>query len=213
MLDPPDLAGKSIVSTLQEEYGIHVGELTFLPLGSDSASWAFRVDATDGTAYFLKVRNGLDHTASLVVPRHLLDGGVPSVVGPLRTATNSLSAKADGFTLIVFPFIAGSMGANVGLSAEGWRTLGVTLKQIHNTRLIPDLERELRVEAFVPSRRVLIPDLEAAIASRASSDPVDAELTRSWQGSAEGDTPAGGSRRHAGPSSCQCIPTARPLPC
>ncbi|MDQ3767383.1 MAG: aminoglycoside phosphotransferase family protein [Actinomycetota bacterium] len=181
MLEPPDLADEVIVSTLHEKYGIRVGGLAFLPVGNDSESWAYRIDATDGTTYFLKVRSVMDQMAGLVVPRHLQDRGVPHIVGPLRTGGESLSANADGFALIVYPFIMGSMGADVGLSANEWRTLGFALRQVHDIRLTPNLERELRVESFTLNRRALIPDLEAALATRTSSDPAAAELARFWQ--------------------------------
>ena len=58
MREPPALADATIVTALQASFGIGVAALVFRPIGNDSASWAYRVEAAQGPAYFLKVRAG-----------------------------------------------------------------------------------------------------------------------------------------------------------
>ena len=56
MREPPNLADRAIIAALHAHYGLSVTTLTFLPLGADSASAVYRVDADDGTANLLKAR-------------------------------------------------------------------------------------------------------------------------------------------------------------
>jgi spectinomycin phosphotransferase len=73
-----------------------------------------------------------------------------------------------------------STGAEVGLSAEQWRELGAVLKQIQTVPLTPELTRLVGREAFRPTRRELIADLDALLTA-ASDDPVVAELAALWR--------------------------------
>ena len=57
MLQAPKIADGAIKAALREHYGISIAALTFLPLGNDSASAAYRVESTDGAVYFLKTRS------------------------------------------------------------------------------------------------------------------------------------------------------------
>jgi len=60
MLEKPNIPDDLIISNLQQEYGLHVAELTFLPIGADLGSAVYRVVTDDGTAYFLKLRKTFD---------------------------------------------------------------------------------------------------------------------------------------------------------
>jgi hypothetical protein len=76
VLEPPQLADRTIVGALRAGFGIGVAELTFLPVGNDSASWAYRVEAVAGPSYFLKVRAGTGGMPGAAVPAHLHRHGV-----------------------------------------------------------------------------------------------------------------------------------------
>jgi spectinomycin phosphotransferase len=56
MREPPQIAGEMIIGALETSFGLRVATLEFLPLGNDSASWSFTVQAAQGPSYFLKVR-------------------------------------------------------------------------------------------------------------------------------------------------------------
>ena len=177
MREPLKLAEHAIVAALQAHYAISITTLTFLPLGDDSASAAYRVHAADGADLFLKVRAGEGFSVpSLVIPDTLYNQGVPHIVAPLPTISEALWVSVNDFALSLYPFMDGRMGADVGLSDPQWRAFGTTMKQIHSTQLTPDLLQVVRRETFIPSRRNVLTDLEAAIAKGDLVDPVQREL-------------------------------------
>lgn len=181
MREPPKLADTTIMAALHAHYGISITALTFLPLGSDSASAVYRVHAADGATYLLKVRTGEGFSVpSLVVPRYFHDQGVPHIVAPLPTSTQTLWVIVNDFALSLYPFIDGRTGADVGLSEQHWRAFGAMLKQIHTSQLTPDLLQIVPCETFTPSRRSVITDLEAAITRQAFAGPLERELAVFW---------------------------------
>jgi len=181
MREPPKLAAATIAAALYAHYGISATALTFLPLGCDSASSVYRVDAADGAPYFLKARAGAGFSvSSLVVPRYLRDRGVPHIPAPIPTAARELWFTVGDFALSLYPFIEGCIAAEVGLSDEQWRAFGATMQQIHTSQLAPDLLQIVPREPFVPTRRSLIADLEAALSAPAFGDPVHRELAAFW---------------------------------
>lgn len=182
MREPPNLAPAAIAAALQAHYGLSARSLAFLPLGDDSASSVYRVEADGGAAYFLKVRTGAGFSVpSLAVPHALGSQGVPHILAPLPTLSEALWAPVGDFALSLYPFIDGRMGAHGGLSGEQWRALGATLRQAHASQLPPDLLRIMPREAFTPSRRSLLPHLEAAVARHDWSGPAARELAAFWR--------------------------------
>jgi spectinomycin phosphotransferase len=181
MLAPPNLPNETINTALHTHYGISITALTFLPIGNDSASSVYRVHTDDGTAYFLKVRTGVGFSVpSLVVPRFFHDQGVPHIIAPLPTITQTLWVSVNDFALSLYPFIEGRTGADVGLSQQHWRAFGALLKEIHSSQLTPDLLQIVPREPFIPTRRSVITDLEAAIARQIFTHPVERELAAFW---------------------------------
>jgi len=181
MREPPALADATIVTTLQASFGIRVAALVFLPIGNDSASWAYRVEAAQGLVYFLKVRAGAGPIPGAAVPSYLHRHGVSNVLAPLATSVGAPSVLVDGFALALYPMLDARVGAEVGLSATQWRELGTVVRQIHRVPLTPELARMVGREAFRPIRRELVADLEALVATVASDDPVAWELAGFWQ--------------------------------
>ncbi len=182
MREPPKLAEGTLRTALEAHYGLVIATLQFLPLGCDSGSAVYRVQAADRAVYLLKARAGSGfRESSLAVPWYLRNQGVPHIAAPLPTTSRALWATADGFALSLYPFIDGRLAADVGLSKEQWRTFGLVAKAIHSTRLPPDLLAIVPRETFTPSRRNLIPDLERAIAKSAFADPQERELAAFWR--------------------------------
>jgi spectinomycin phosphotransferase len=176
---PPDLAEGSIVAVLRASFGIRVAALALLPVGNDADSWAYRVQAAPGPAWFLKLRAGANPTRGAAVPSYLHRHGVPNVPAPLATRTGAPYVLVDRFALALYPMLEARVGAEVGLSPAQWRRLGAAVRQVHAVPLTPELRALVGQEAFRPTRRELLADLEARLATPA--DPVAGELAGFWR--------------------------------
>jgi spectinomycin phosphotransferase len=181
MREPLKLADATILAAVHEHYGIAIRALTFLPIGADTASSAYRIDASDGAAYFLKVRaDAWFSVPSLVVPQYLHDRGVPHIVAPLLTMARTLWVSVRDFALSLYPLLDARPAVEVGLSEEHWHALGTTIQQIHASQLPPAVRQIVGRETFVPSRRDVITHVEAVITGAALEDPVQRELAAFW---------------------------------
>jgi spectinomycin phosphotransferase len=85
----------------------------------------------------------------------------------------------DRFALALYPMLEAQVGAEVGLSPAQWRQLGAVVRQVHAVPVTPQLARLVGREAFRPTRRELLADLEARLAD--PGDPVAGELAGSWR--------------------------------
>lgn len=181
MREPPKLANATIQATLRTHYGLSITSLTFLPIGNDSASFVYRVDANDDKSYFLKVRANSGFSASsLVIPRCLYEHGIPHIITPLPTTTQALWVRVSDFTLSLYPFIDARTAAATGLSFQHWSALGATLHRIHTCQLPPDLQQFIPHESFIPSRRQVLTALDAVMNDHLT-DPLQRELAVFWQ--------------------------------
>jgi spectinomycin phosphotransferase len=172
----------AIVTALQARYGLAVSALTFLPIGYDSESAAYRVRAGDGADYFLKLRTGAGfNLASLAVPHALHARGLAHVLAPLPTLDRALWVGLDGYALSLYPFVEARTAAEAGLSVERWRILGEMLRRLHDHPLRPDLHPLVPSESFVPSRRSVIADLRPVLDRPAFADPAQRELAAFWR--------------------------------
>jgi spectinomycin phosphotransferase len=181
MREPPDLAEDAIVRALQAGFGIRVAGLWFLPVGNDADSWAYRVQAGDGPEWFLKVRSGTAAMPGAAVPAYLHRRGTPGVLAPLPTRAGEPYLVAGRFALALYPMLDARHGAETGLSSAQWRELGAIIARVHATPPTPDLTRLVGRERYRPSRRELLPKLEAALAGADPGDPVAGALAASWQ--------------------------------
>jgi spectinomycin phosphotransferase len=179
--EPPKIADTAIKKTVRAHYGISIDALNFLPLGNDSDTYVYRVEATDGEAYFLKIRNKLGfRAASVAVPRYLRDNGVSHILAPLMTMSQIPWVMVNGFALTLYPFVDGRIGGDADMSEQQWIELGRTVKQIHTSQLHPELRKVIPRETFVPSRRNVINDLKKAIDDEVLTDPAQRELAAFW---------------------------------
>jgi spectinomycin phosphotransferase len=96
MREDPGLDVDKIVASLEAHYGLRVTSATFLPIGYDPNAAVYEIVSRDGTAYFLKVRYGPVNETGLLVPRALIDHGIPNVLAPLRTRSSSLWCPLGG---------------------------------------------------------------------------------------------------------------------
>jgi spectinomycin phosphotransferase len=181
MRPPPDLPDGAVATALRGGFGVEAAALVPLAAGNDADSWFFRVETADGPAWFLKVRAGASPGRGAAVPALLRRHGVPNVLAPLATTTGAASVTLGRYALALYPLLAARPGAETGLSPAQWRELGATLRQVHAVPPLPELARLAGREAFRPSRRELLPQLEAALAAAGPGDPVAAELAGRWR--------------------------------
>jgi spectinomycin phosphotransferase len=176
VLEKPDLRDERIIACLQVEFGLLVDQLTFLPLGADRNTAVYRVVADDETPYFLKLRRGVFDETAVALPRFLSDQGIAQIIAPLRSKTGRLWSNLDAFKLILFPFVEGHDGYEIGLSDRQWVELGTALKRIHMAIVPPSLIRRIQKETFSPHWRENVRTFLERAEDDASDDPVAVEL-------------------------------------
>jgi spectinomycin phosphotransferase len=178
VLEKPNLGDEVILTGLRERYGILASGVTFLPIGNDSTAWVYRVTASDGAGYFLKVKRGAVDPASLIVPRYVRDHGMTQAVAPLPVRDGDLSARLDPFTLILYPFIEGENGMSAGLTDAQWVEYGEALRRLHATPLSPEIEALVRREDFRPWWSATVRAILVKVAGEDFTDPAERELAK-----------------------------------
>jgi spectinomycin phosphotransferase len=151
MREDPGLDVDKISACLQAHYGLRVTSVTFLPIGYDPNAAVYEVASCDGGCHFLKVRFGPVHEPSLLVPRTLIDLGIPNVLAPLRTRSSDLWCPLGGYPgygIVLYPFVRGESAMVPGLSDDQWREFGSTLQAVHASELGERLRGRLPVETF-----------------------------------------------------------------
>src|SRR3954468_8241074 len=138
MREERELNWNDIAGCLATHYGLRVVSIAFLPLGNDFAAAVYRVGASDGSDYFLKIRFGPVFAPGLLVPRALLDHGIPNILAPVRTVTSNLWCPLtdhDEATVVLYPFAPGENAKIAGLSDDQWQAFGATLRAVHTSGL------------------------------------------------------------------------------
>lgn len=177
MLTKPDIKDELIISRLQEEYGLHIAALTFLPLGADMGTAVYRVVADDGSAYFLKLRKGFVEIV-VTVPLFLKSQGIKEIIAPFETKSNQGWADFGEHKMILYPFIDGKDGFDMELSDSHKRTLGAALKGIHSAQLPPELKKQIPQETFSPKFREDMKSFQKQVESKTYDDPIAAKLAK-----------------------------------
>lgn len=181
MREPPRIADATLIAALARHYGLEISELTFLPIGADSASAVYRAVAADGARYFLKLRTGAGFSPpSLAIPHYLHSQGMPLIAAPLATNSGALWVDLGDFAASLYSLLEARTGTDAGLSAAQWRSLGAATRQIHEQQLPPDLLGLIGRERYIPSRRDVITRLEPLIGAQPWPDPAQAELDEFW---------------------------------
>jgi spectinomycin phosphotransferase len=89
--------------------------------------------------------------------------------------------EADGFALILYPFIPGKEAMEAGMSDEQWTEFGSVLKEIHLTRLPSDISRFVRREDFIPKWSHLALEMQKQVDAGHFTDPYQKELAGFWK--------------------------------
>jgi len=175
MLTKPDIKDELIISRLQEEYGLHVSALTFLPIGADLRTAVYRVVTDDGTAYFLKLRRKFKDVI-VRVPLFLKENGVQEIIVPYETRSKQRWADFGEYKLILYPFIEGKDGFERELTDQHRQILGSAFKGIHTAQIPPELKENIRKETFSSEWRDDMKSFQAQVESKVFAEPTAAKL-------------------------------------
>jgi spectinomycin phosphotransferase len=182
MDEPHDLTQEALAAAMRRGFEINVVAMDFLAVGEDENAWVYRVDTEHpSTRYLLKVRAPTEsNEAASAVPRYLYESGVPHVVAPIRSTTQSLSVQEGRFSLTVYPFIEGTTGVETGLSEQHWRALGGLVKQLHASALPPDLMEVLPAEAYRVSALDVVRRVDGAVSGSSFPDRSARQVAAFW---------------------------------
>jgi spectinomycin phosphotransferase len=153
MLEKPDLPDEQIRACLRDAYRVHAPQIAFLPLGADFNTAVYRAVADDGPPYFVKLRRGAFDELSVALPKWLSDQGVAQIIPPVVTQAGRLWTRLDGFTVVLYPFVAGQDGYAVALSDRQWREFGAAFRHIHTAAVPPGLTQRLPRETYAAQWR------------------------------------------------------------
>jgi spectinomycin phosphotransferase len=184
MREDRGLSESAIADCLAAHYGLAVDAVTFLPIGNDFQAAVYRVVATDGAAYFLKIRFGPIFEPGLLVPRALVDLGISNVLAPLRTTTEGLWCALDehaGATVVLYPFIPGQNAKLAGLSDGQWRAFGATLRAVHESGLEARFRGQLRGEDFSLPAAAVVGRQLADLDDATFASPAAARFAQFWR--------------------------------
>jgi spectinomycin phosphotransferase len=175
MLEKPNIPDELIISRVQEEYKLHVAELTFLPIGADSRTAIYRVLVQDGTTYFLKLRRNFKDVI-VRVPLFLKESGVQEIIAPYETRSGQHWADFGEHKIILYPFIEGKDGFEKELTDQHKRTLGAAFRGIHTAQIPLELKENIRKETFSPEWRDDMKSYQAQAEKKVFTEPTAAKL-------------------------------------
>jgi spectinomycin phosphotransferase len=176
MLEKPDILDQQLIACLQRDYGLHIAQLDFLPLGADPNTAVYRAVAADTRPYFLKLRRGAFDQITVEVPHLLSQQGMPQVIAPIATTSGELSTRLDGFAIILSPFVEGRNGFEVELTDRQRIEIGAALKRIHTLAVPDQLRRRIPRESYGPHWRDQVRTFQARAEDGAYAEPAAAAL-------------------------------------
>ena len=161
----------------KQNTSLDLSSVTFLPLGYDINTAVYRVDTSNGTAYFLKLRKGNFDPITVLVPQFLSSLGLRAIIPPLKSRKGQLFGSFKEYTTILYPFIPGKDGYQVKLTGQQWMELGRTLKIVHTAKIPPDLAALIPHEAYDPQWRQSVKQFLEQILNDRYDDPVAEKLS------------------------------------
>jgi spectinomycin phosphotransferase len=180
VLEPPDIGVAELLHRVRAAFGLPANEAAFLPIGNDSAAWAFRLSA-GGEAWFLKVVGRPVDTASLEVPRYLAARGIPHMLVPIPTTAGGSYDPGEPFSLVVYPFVEGEPGGEIGLTTAQYTEWGRVMRRIHDEPIADELVSIMRHERFVPRDAERVPRIGTELASTEPEDRFGRSLVAFWR--------------------------------
>jgi len=180
MLTPPALAAETIAACLEQHYGMFNAVPTFLPIGADSNTAVYNIDA-DGLSFFLKLRRDDFDPMAVAVPAWLQAQGNQQIMAPIPTRTEKLWVNAYGFDWVLYPFLDGEDGWTTELSPTQWIALGASLRAVHDTILPAAIQERLPREDFGPRLRQHVRMYDQQVIRQAFGDPSAVALATWWK--------------------------------
>ncbi len=165
-LGGPPIEESVLRQALADAHGIAIADLLPEREGADSAAWAYRVTATDGRRWFVKLRREI-RPAAILVPRHLRAIGLTEVVAPVPPsgrASRTPWLEIGPWSVLVSPLVEAPSAMRAGLSLESWARLGDFAKRLHAVELPDELSALVPDEDFRPKATRLARRLDARIA-------------------------------------------------
>ncbi len=182
MRERPELPDATILEALRAQYGVVGAAVSFLPCGNDSATSVYRVEAVDGSVYFLKARGrGRFSLRSLEVPNYLRSLGLSHLLAPISTKTGELQNNIGDYTLSLYPYVQGKVGADAGMTDQHWRDFGGLVRRVHTCELPSRLRQMLPRECFVPQQWEVLSRLQTVMRQSELRNPWEREFAGFWQ--------------------------------
>jgi spectinomycin phosphotransferase len=179
MLTRPDISDDTIIACLHDSFGLHISQVTFLPLGWVNNA-AYRVIADNDTPYFLKLRRDHFNEIAVAVPAFLHAQGIRQVMAPIATATHTLWVHAHDFDWVLYPYFAGKTGFEAALSKPQWIALGQAMNAVHATALPAAWVERVPQEDYSPVWRNVVKAFHQRVQQERYDDPTAASLAALW---------------------------------
>lgn len=180
MRHQPDISAEELIASLGTHYDLNIIFVRFLPVGYDLNAFVYQAITNENVSYFVKLRVGVDPPPGLLVPRFLIEQGIPNILAPLRTRTGALWFALDTYSVVVTPFVRGENAMIVGLSETQWRAFGATLRAIHTGGFASRLHGDVPIETFsIPSAQ-LVRRVSERLQDVNFASPTAMELAAFW---------------------------------
>jgi spectinomycin phosphotransferase len=174
MLIKPEIEDETIIACIRQEYGLRIVQLVFLPLGGDLCTAVYRVVEEDGTPFFCKLRCADFEEISVELPQFLSGQGIAEIIPPLVTNAGHLWAELGKYKIILYPFIEGTSGFEIKLTADQWTAFGTALKRVHTISVPPAISRKIQRESFSSEWRDQCRNVIKRLDEETFDDPITA---------------------------------------
>ncbi|MFG1657898.1 phosphotransferase enzyme family protein [Micromonospora chersina] len=148
MIDKPGVDERLLAAEVADAWAVEVADLVFMPVGLDGNAWAYRVDASDGGRYFLKLRRGEFTRSAVLLPGFLRAHGVRQVVAPIDLPGGGTRREFGDYQLLLYPFHDGGSLWSRGLTDRQWIAYGEFLRRLHAVTPSADIAALLPVETY-----------------------------------------------------------------
>ncbi len=176
MIEKQPLPAQRIIDCLDNDYGIAVATLIFLPLGADLNASVYKAHTHDGRSYFVKLKRGHHHDISVALLSMLKSSGIQQIIPPVKTIHSREVQHIDDFTLIVYPFVEGQNGFCYNLTDDQWTMLGKVLRQVHEFDVPPSIKDRIRQEVYSSKWQKAVRALYAHIEGNPTGDETALKL-------------------------------------
>lgn len=172
MLKKPQIKDEKIIFRLQNDHGLTISQLTFLPLGADINTAVYRAVTEEDHAYFVKLRKDNFDPTSVILPKFLSDQNIPNIIPPLTTQTGHLWSTEESFNIILHPFIEGQNGFDIDLSEHDWFEFGQALKKIHTAKVPASIKSGIQPEGYSSRWRKSVKGYLQRVGAESFNDPI-----------------------------------------